>query len=145
MPFFITAILMTFAIGTATWFISINAFIGYAIGVTTGTISLLALIRNLAKKQRYSAIATIAFSKLTRCKPKIYHIHVRGEQDKNATAKVYTDDHEYADLLNILRQQMQLPLLTARQLAKSAIEEARGKPLEDKIRVALQHWGNGHG
>ncbi len=142
MPFYIIAILLTLATGTALWFISASAFIGYAIGMAIGITLLLAVVQKLSKKAKHSTLSLSLFYWLTKYKATVYNIRIHGQQDKTARATVYSDAHEYADLLDILKGQMKIPATQAKELAKHALDTAKDAPFEDKVRIALQYWGN---
>ncbi len=118
------------------WFMSMHFFIGYAIGIILGTTFILVIIRKLGRKAQQSPIASELFQKVTS-----YHIS-KQPQDINIVARDYA--YEYTDLIDILRNQMQFSLSRAKDAAAHAMSVAEDKPLQEKLRVALQYLGDGH-
>ena len=138
MPITIIAIILVVA-GTIMWFVSISSLIGYAIGIASGIILILAVVKKLGSKSRKSLVASSLFYKLTKYKATIYHIH--SQQSQSASATVYGNAHDYADLMDVLKQQMKFPSPIAKEAAKYAMNAVGDKPLQEKIMVALQYLG----
>jgi len=141
MPFYIIAILLTLAAGTALWFISVSSFIGYTIGMGAGVTLLLAIVQKLGKKAKHSTLSSELFQHLTKYRAAIYNIRIQGQQDMATKATVCENAHEYADLLDILKG-LGFPVTQAKEVAKHAIDTAKAEPFEEKVRVALQYCGN---
>lgn len=143
MPFYIIAILFTLGTGTALWFIGLGAFIGYTIGTVIGITLLLAIVQKLGRKSKHSSLSSALFHRITKYKATVFNIRVKGQQEASARTVVYDNAHEYADLMDILKSQLKIPASQAKDLAKYALGVAENEPFEEKIRVALQYWGNG--
>jgi MFS superfamily sulfate permease-like transporter len=122
--------------GIVMWFVSMHLFTGYTIGIILGTVFILVIVRKLGKKAQQSPIASELFQKVTS-----YRVS-KQPQDISIVARDYAC--EYTDLTDILRNQMQFPLSRAKDAAAHAMSMAEGKPLQEKLRVALQYLGNGH-
>lgn len=144
MPFYIIAILATVGTGIALWFVSIGAFVGYAIGITTGIALIVAVVQNLGRKARVSRVCLSLFRKLTKYHATVYNIHVVGEHEASARKVIYDDALQYADLLDILKGQMKIPTSAAKDAAKHALATGKNTTFEEKVRVALQYYGGGN-
>jgi len=136
------AILMVAIAGTTMWFIFPALLIGYTIGLALGiTLTVLAL-RKLGRRSKKSLFASQVFHRLTKYKAAVYHIQV--QQPKSVSATIYGDGHDYADIVDILKN-MKFPTNTAKEAAKYAVSEVRNESLEAKITEALKYLdGNGN-
>lgn len=143
--FYAIMTLSIIAIGAALWFISTASFISYTLGTAMGVALTISVMRDLGKKAPHSKFALRLFYKITKYKATICHFRTETlpNNSTNATATVYNDAHEYADLMEILKGQMKLPAFQAKEATEHAISIAKDKPFEEKIRVALQYWGGG--
>jgi len=141
MPFYIIMILLVIIMGLVIGFVSSNLLIGYLPGMILGIVAVLAVVRKLGKKSQKSLLASTLFFKITRYRATIYNI--KRESSNTATAIVYGDAHDYADLIEVLQQQMRFPASLAKDAARYVMEIAKDKPLQDKVRVALQYIDSG--
>ena len=142
MPFYTIAIFLTLFVGMVLWYILPTLLIGYASGIALGVIVVLALVRKLGNRAKYSLIASDLFCKITKYKAAIYHIHP--QQPQNNSVTVYGEANNYAQLVEVLKGlKFQAPI--AKEAAQYAMDTVGNKTLEDKITVALQYLGSdGH-
>ncbi len=141
MPFYIIMILLVIITGLVMGFVSTNLLIGYLLGMILGIVAVLAVVRKLGKKSQKSLIASTLFFKLTRYRATIYNIE--RESPKTTRATVYGEANDYADLIEVLQQQLRFPTSIAKDAAQYVMEIAKDKPLQEKIREALQYIDGG--
>ncbi len=127
--------------GVVMGFISVELLIGYIPGVALGTAMILAIVRKLGKKSQKSLIVSTLFFKLTRYRATIYNIP--RNTPSTVSAVVYGEANDYADIIDVLQKQMSFPASTAKDAAQYAMEVAKDKPLQEKIRGALQYIDSG--
>jgi len=117
------------------WFLAPSSFFGYIIGVAFGVTILLTSIRKLGRKANKSVIAVTLFQRITKYKASVYVIH---RQPYDIRVTVHGNGNDYDTLFNILKQQMHFPASQAIEATNYALSMAEDKPMEEKIRVALQ-------
>ncbi len=118
-------------------FMSTEAMIAYAIGLTLGIIISFLSIRKLGSKAKQSAIASAVFRKITSYSASVYNIPRQPNQTIQAV--VYENGHDYASIVDILKKQMKFPTEVAKSAAQHAMDTALALPLQDKVKVALQY------
>lgn len=119
----------------AMWFLAPSSFFGYVIGLASGITMILSVVRQLGRKAQKSLIASAVFQKITKYRATVFVIH---RQPYNVSVTVYGDADDYQSLIDILKRQMRFPPDMASQAAKYAMDTAFDKPLQEKLRVALQ-------
>lgn len=139
-------VVLTIGTGIVIWLIASEVAIGYAIGailgIAIGAALAVAIIRQLGKRARRSTFSSNLFRAITKYKAAIYHIY--GQQAQSATATVYNDASDYADLVDILKNQMKFQASIAKEAAQHAMDTASDKPIEEKVKVALVYLDGGN-
>lgn len=141
MPFYVIAILLLIIAGLVMGFVSPILLIGYIPGMLLGTMLALATVKSLGKKSQQSLVFSTLFFKLTRYRATIYKIE--RELPKVVSTTVYGEANDFADIVDVLQRQMKFPSSMAKDASQYAMEIAKDKPLQEKIREALQYIDNG--
>jgi hypothetical protein len=118
------------------WFSSKASFTAYLVGVALGTALALLALRKIGSKSQKSLLWASIFHWLTKYRARNYTIQRPRE---NISIKLYGEGHDYADLFEVLKNQLHFPASRAKEAAKYATDNASGKPMQDKIIEALKY------
>lgn len=141
MPIIIILMLTTTA-GVVMSLINKPMAIGLGVGIALGVSLLLSVVRRLGRKSQKSLLANEVFYTITKYKARVFNIPMPQQEKTTKQATIYGKGHDYADLMDILKKQLNFPAETAKQAAKYAMDNAGDNPMEEKIRVALQYIGS---
>ena len=132
-------LLLSAIAGVVMGFFLPEVLIGYVIGLPLGIALTSIVYRKLGKKSLKSLVANELFCKLTGYRARVFNID---RQPKNIPipVTVYGEGHDFADVVDVLKNQMHFKASEAKEAAEHAISVAQGQPLQDQITEALRYF-----